>query len=273
VAGGLSNFNSIYIYDTGNGNLIGAYPTGSQNPDLIQFTPLAIGLGRSKTFLVRVSGLSSSAAGTVRIGFLDFTYATSPAPQLSNVPIYGNTLTLPGVVSPSPTAQMSPTPSPSSAASGSPAQSPSTTPATITVQQLPVLSTAVKTQIRLLRDGDLIRANNGPSVWIIRRTTAKISKRWVINLEIFKANNYSFSRVKVVDPLVLGVIPTSYLIRKSGDTKIYELTNVSEFGGTLKRWIRTADDFISMGYDFEAVYLVNEREFNLYSSGPDIYKK
>ncbi|MEK7153445.1 MAG: hypothetical protein AAB834_05840, partial [Patescibacteria group bacterium] len=114
VLGGLSNFSNLFLYNS-TPALLGTYPNLSEKPNLIQFSNVIIGNGKTKTYSVQAS-LSDTAAGNVRVGFSGFTFGTLATPTLSNVPIYGNTMTLPGATptptpSPSPTSTPTPTPS------------------------------------------------------------------------------------------------------------------------------------------------------------------
>jgi len=251
VPNGLQNFSNILIYDATDDSLLGSWPNQSAQPDLMQFSTVTIGNGRIKTYKLRVAGLSSSAHGVVRIGFSDFGFATQIIPALAGVPVYSNPLTL---------LSTSPTPTPTGSVSPIPTMSP-----TPTVSASPVPN--VDAALAALNDGDIVQAPGRPPVFVVKVIGAKRFKRWMISPRVLAAYGIPFSRIKLVDKAVLDRMPTSFLFRRFGDAKVYELWDIVEGSTGSRRWIPTVTDFLGRGFDFDAVYTINDVEYRLYTEG------
>ncbi len=261
VSGGLSNFTDIFIYDTYNGlTLIGRYPNQSANPNLVQFSTVTIGNGMSKTYLVRAS-LASSAAGKVRLGFSGFTFATQAVPTLSGVPIYGNTLTLPGAT---PTPNPSPTPMPTASATPTPSPTNSPTPVSLGFTSLAALG---------LKEGDTISASssNDPDIYIPNDWGYK---RLFLNPIIFSFYGQlgGFARVKNISPTTRDILVTSALFRncETNDPRVYGLEVTGEDIGTL-HWVKISGSQAVQDDSefFKKVFCINNNEFSWYAKGYD----
>ncbi|MDP3731204.1 MAG: hypothetical protein Q8R34_01775, partial [bacterium] len=119
-----------------------------------------------------------------------------------------------------------------------------------------------------INDGDIIRGQGDIAVWIVKTVGEKRFKRWLFGPQIFQAYAHlGFDKVKNVSKETLNRFDTAVLIRKEGDTKVYELTDFVPGVRATRRWIPNADTFLQRGFDFESVYVVNEREFNFYTEG------
>jgi len=251
TTGGLNDFTNIWIYDvTHTPTLLGTYPNQSENPHLIQFPPVTIGNGMSKTYLIRVS-LSPSAAGTVRVGFGGFSFATLEVPTLSGVPIYSNTLTLPGVVA-------TPTPAPSAT------PTPSATPAPSGFISLAALG---------LSEGNTISAagSDDPDIYIVNDWGYK---RLFLNPVIFSFYGHlgGFANVKNITPQTRNLLITSGLFRncETNDPKVYGVEVTGE-DTALLHWVNTSGAQAAQDDPdfFQKVFCINSREFNWYSKGSD----
>lgn len=116
-------------------------------------------------------------------------------------------------------------------------------------------------------DGDLIRADL--DVYIVKLINEKKFKRLILNPEIF--NQYShltWEMIKDVDQSVIDRYSITDLIRVVDDDKIYKLYPNGDIGE--KRWITTADVFLDLGYDWDAVYNINSFERDFYVPGDDL---
>ncbi len=251
VSGGLSNFTDIRVLDTVDYSVLGTYSTQNNSSGLIQFTNVTIGSNRTKTYLLRAS-LAASAAGTVRVGFSGFTFSTQAVPTLAGVPIYGNAVTLPGV-----------TPTPSASVSPSPSASP--TPS-ISVSPTPNPEQAAA-ELASLKDGDIVKANGNSAVFVIKIVGAKRFKRWMIAPTVLGAYGIPLSRIQMVQQTTLDQFPTSFLMRRFGNAKVYELWDIVEGKTGSRRWIPTVADFLGRKFDFDAVFTINDREYSLYTEG------
>jgi hypothetical protein len=270
VSDGLSNFTNMYLYDTYDSSLVGTYPTQSENPNLIQFTNptyVRIGLGQSKTYLVRAS-LASSATGDVRVGFSGFTFSTQALPTLVGVPIYGNVMTLPGTVA-------TPTPSPSPTPTLTPSPTPTPTPSSIPT---PVSLGFTNLADLGLKEGDTISAASlgDPDIYI---ANAFGYRRLFLNPIIFSFYGHlgGFKNVKPINAVVKQKLVTSGLFRNcetnlagQSDQKVYGVEINGEDTGIL-HWINTTGaQAVTDDPDFfKKVFCINTNEFNWYPKGSD----
>ncbi|OGN04522.1 MAG: hypothetical protein A3B99_01050 [Candidatus Yanofskybacteria bacterium RIFCSPHIGHO2_02_FULL_44_12b] len=252
---GLSNFSNIYIYDDTTNALVATYPSQSENSNLVEFNFITIANGFSKTYRVKAS-LSASAAGSVRLGFSGFKYSPTIATQ-SGVPVYGNIMTLPGIV-PTPTPTSTPTPTPSA------------TPLTKSTPALLGFTTLAAVG---LSEGDTVSAVNStdPDIYIVNSWGYK---RLFLNPVIFGFYGHlgGFTKVKTIVSSTRDVLVTSGLFRncETDDPKVYGVEVMGEDSGIL-HWIDTSgDQAVADDPDFfKKVFCVNSDEFNWYSKGSD----
>lgn len=254
ISGGLNNFTNLYVYDvTTTITLIDTYPGFSENPNLLEFPNRTIGNGQSKTYLIRAS-LSSSASGQVRVGFTGFTYPSQTPPNLVNVPIYGNVMTLPGAV-PTPIPTSMPTPTPSTLPAGG------STPNSLGFTSLSVLN---------LNEGDVINSVSAgdPDVYIVNTWGYK---RLFLNPVVFGFYGHlSFSGVKNIALSSRNMLVPSGLFRNCelNDPKVYGLETTGEDSGVL-HWVNTSGEQ-AVADDpefFKKVFCINNNEFNWYAKG------
>ena len=118
-------------------------------------------------------------------------------------------------------------------------------------------------------DGDLIRATNTFDVYIIKLVGAEKFKRLILNPEIFNQYGHlKWENIKEVSQTEIEQYVVSDLVRSAGDEKVYKLYPSGDTGE--KRWIKTADDFLNFGYDWDAIYNINIFERDFYASGEDL---
>ncbi|MHA1220189.1 MAG: right-handed parallel beta-helix repeat-containing protein, partial [Candidatus Heimdallarchaeota archaeon] len=124
----------------------------------------------------------------------------------------------------------------------------------------------------IISDGDLIRTQGDVDVFIVKLIPAgegqetKKFKRLVLNPEIFnKYDHLTWGMIKDVASGVVGEYETTDLVRSVDDDKVYKLYPSGDIGE--KRWIETADDFLDLGYDWDAIYDINNFERDFYISG------
>ncbi len=125
-------------------------------------------------------------------------------------------------------------------------------------------------------DGDLIRAANTLDVYIIKLIpstssgqVAKKFKRLILNPEIFNQYGHlNWENIKEVSPAEQDEYTVSDLVRTTGDEKVYKLYPNGDTGE--KRWIKTADYFLDLGYDWDAIYTINNFERDAYILGSDL---
>lgn len=118
-------------------------------------------------------------------------------------------------------------------------------------------------------NGDLIRAQDTLDVYIVKLIADKKFKRLILNPEIFnKYGHLKWENIKDVEQSVVNQYTISDLVRAVEDEKIYKLYPKGDIGE--KRWIKTADDFLDLGYDWDAVYEINTFERDFYIPGEDL---
>jgi nitrous oxidase accessory protein NosD len=118
-------------------------------------------------------------------------------------------------------------------------------------------------------DGDLIRAEGDMDVYIVKIMGDKKFKRLILNPAIFNQYGHlKWENVKDVSQEIVNQYITSDLIRVVGDDKVYKLYSAGDIGE--KRWIKTADDFLDLAYDWDAIYEINNFERDYYIPGEDL---
>lgn len=127
-----------------------------------------------------------------------------------------------------------------------------------TRKELPNYTTMSSSPI--LHDGDLAREVGDEKVYIIKKRGGKLYKRWLQDASIM--DMYGHLRWEAVKKVAAGELDkylTSNVIRFIGDPRVYRV-----FSDNSKRWITTEQEFLSLGYSFDMVYEVNERESEFY---------
>lgn len=263
----------------------------------LQFQVLGISVGNWQRW-VMLDGVESNKVS----------YSVVNAPAITPTPTPASTLTPTPAQTPCsiPIICPSPAPTPSSSPSVSPSISPTPTPAPVcptgriwsghfdttqnppvpicnpsntpvpTTSPSPTPSPTVIDQNRIyslfeINDGDLIRGQGDIAVWIVKIVGEKRYKRWLFGPQIFNAYGHlGFYRVKNISKETLNKFDTSNLIRKFDDAKVYELTDFVPGVRAVRRWIPTLEVFLQRGFDFDSVYIINQREYDLYPEGPSL---
>ena len=103
-------------------------------------------------------------------------------------------------------------------------------------------------------DNDLIKSSDGTKVYVIVNN----QKKWIATLEESNKNNYKWENVRIVSAMELNAVPdystatiTADLIKLSDNPMVYVIENGK------KRWIKTAEDFNRLGYDWTKIASVN----------------
>ncbi len=118
-------------------------------------------------------------------------------------------------------------------------------------------------------EGALIRARGDIDVYIVKYVGTKKFKRLILSPSVF--NNYGhlkWSDVRDVEQSVVSAFTTSELVRAVGDEKVYKLYPSGDSGQ--KRWIKTAEAFLQMGFDWDAIYEINSFDRDSYVTGSDL---
>ncbi len=112
-------------------------------------------------------------------------------------------------------------------------------------------------------EGALVRAEGDPKVYIIKNSPkiGVVFKRWIQTEKVFGFyKHFTWSDIIEVKPVLLTAFPESFLMRRAGDFRVYEV----DVSGR-KTWLNmTAAEFTASGRSWDAVYEVNEDEFNWY---------
>jgi hypothetical protein len=125
-------------------------------------------------------------------------------------------------------------------------------------------------------DGDLIRAQGGVDVYIVKiigpsssSGQVKQFKRLILNPEIFNQYGHlKWENIKEVTQSEFEQYTVSDLVRAVSDDKVYKLYPNGDTGE--KKWIKAADDFLGFKYDWDAIYNINNFERDFYATGGDL---
>ncbi|OGZ60840.1 MAG: hypothetical protein A2919_02195 [Candidatus Spechtbacteria bacterium RIFCSPLOWO2_01_FULL_43_12] len=108
-----------------------------------------------------------------------------------------------------------------------------------------------------LPEGALVREYGRAEVYIIKNGY----KRWIPAPQIIDMYGHlRWEDIITVPAGTLGDYQISDVIRYANDPRVYRITN----NGTVKTWITSEAEFTSLGYKFDMVYEINEKEFNFY---------
>lgn len=117
-----------------------------------------------------------------------------------------------------------------------------------------------------IKEGTLIRAAGDIDIYIVKYVGLKQFKRLILSPSVF--NNYGHLKwedVLDIDKSTVDSFTTSELVRAVNDTKVYKLFPQGDTGE--KRWIKTSEAFIANGFDWDAVYEINEFDRDSYETG------
>ncbi|MAF20521.1 MAG: hypothetical protein CMI55_02445 [Parcubacteria group bacterium] len=92
--------------------------------------------------------------------------------------------------------------------------------------------------------GDLLQATNCYKVYYLNKN---YQKKWIINQKVFDLYGNKVSDVIKVTSSELAAYPTVNLMRAIGHDKVYLISN------DVKQWIKTAQEFESLGYQWEDI--------------------
>src|SRR3989344_2466850 len=112
-------------------------------------------------------------------------------------------------------------------------------------------------------EGSLISAEDDAKVYIVKRGT-KIGEtfiRWIQTPEVFRFYKHlKWNDIITVKPEFLASFEESFLVRRSGDYKVYEIDRQGR-----KKWLNiTSAEFERNGYKWDAIYEVNQAEWEWY---------
>jgi len=118
-------------------------------------------------------------------------------------------------------------------------------------------------------EGALIRAIGDIDVYIVKYVGAKQFKRLILSPSVFNSYGHlKWGDVRVIDKSIVDSFTTSELVRAVNDTKVYKLYPAGDTGE--KRWVKTAEGFNRMGFDWDAIYEINAVDRNSYVTGANI---
>lgn len=110
----------------------------------------------------------------------------------------------------------------------------------------------------LITDGALIRAIGSADVYIVKYINGKKFKRLILNPKVFNSYGHlHWEDIMDVAPEIINGFTISDLVRATvaGDPRVYKLYPNGDIGE--KHWIKTAEAFTRLGYDWDAVYTIN----------------
>lgn len=111
-------------------------------------------------------------------------------------------------------------------------------------------------------EGSLIRAFGDSRVFIVKGDY----RRHIKDAKIFSFYGHlGFDKVIDVSWQELGLYKESNLIKSEHSPKVYEVEN------STRHWLNmTGDQFMTSGRGWDAIYLINKKEFDFYKNGADI---
>ncbi len=120
-----------------------------------------------------------------------------------------------------------------------------------------------------IAEGALIRAIGDIDVYIVKYMGSKQFKRLILSPSVFNSYQHlKWGDVQDIEKSVVDSFTTSELVRAVNDTKVYKLYPAGDTGE--KRWVKTAEGFNRMGYDWDAIYEINAVDRNSYVTGANI---
>ncbi|OHA48677.1 MAG: hypothetical protein A2806_00935 [Candidatus Terrybacteria bacterium RIFCSPHIGHO2_01_FULL_48_17] len=141
--------------------------------------------------------------------------------------------------------------------------SPSTT---VDVQGTTVLSPSA---LPVIPEGGLIRATGDIDVWIVKYVGSKRFKRLILSPHVFASYGHlRWDDVREVSRSTVDSYITSDLVRADGDTRVFRLFPSGDTGE--RRWVKTADAFNRLGFDWDAIYTINSVDRDAYIDGLSI---
>ncbi|MDP3696712.1 MAG: glycosyl hydrolase [Candidatus Taylorbacteria bacterium] len=142
---------------------------------------------------------------------------------------------------------------------------------------LEILFISSVSHAQIIQDGDLVRADGAIDIYIVKLVPStgsgqavKKFKRLILNPDIFNQYSHlSWNAVKTVDQGIINGFVTANTVRWIKDKKVYLLSPNGDVG--TKHWLNmTPVQFETAGYDWDAVYLINEHEYRSYTLGDPI---
>lgn len=126
----------------------------------------------------------------------------------------------------------------------------------VTEEVFEQVKTPMSTSTDSVPDGSLIRARGDDRVYI---TKGKY-KRWIQSAEIINMYGHlQWEDVIEISTDTLNNYLDSNVVKFAGDKKVYQLSGIG-----IKTWIQTEQEFLNLGYKFDMVYEINERELAFY---------
>ncbi|MEA1936612.1 MAG: hypothetical protein U9N04_00690 [Patescibacteria group bacterium] len=126
--------------------------------------------------------------------------------------------------------------------------------------------------VKTYTDGSLLRASDDEKVYLIEDS----KKRWITTSATFALGGYKWNDIVLVIPkelelykdgedIIVSELRKDGSLVKGAENKIYLIEDGK------KRWITTAEVFISRGYNWNDVSTVFDEELNLHLDGENIY--
>jgi len=118
-----------------------------------------------------------------------------------------------------------------------------------------------ESEINNYQKAKLLKAAGDQKIYYITNSGLK---RHILNEQVFNSYNNKWNDVVSVSGTELNAYPDNNLIKQEGDNKVYKLESGQ------KRWIKTAEAFNRLKYDWNKVAPVNSTEVNVYPTGTEI---
>jgi hypothetical protein len=119
-------------------------------------------------------------------------------------------------------------------------------------------------QTAILHDGDLFRIQGDAKVYVAKISDGKQYKRWFVAPEILGFYDFSPKKIKTIDKAEASKFADSALIRQAGQAPVWLITDATSGSGAKREWIPSPEVFRNSGFDWNAVFTVNNRELSFY---------
>jgi hypothetical protein len=113
---------------------------------------------------------------------------------------------------------------------------------------------------------NVVREADDYKVYVVKNTPSGSYKRWIQTPEVLNCYEHLKNDIWVANPGYTDTKLTTWLVRAENDCKVYEIN-----GDMSKHWLNmTAEQFTGSGRNWDMIYIINDCELNLYTTGSQV---
>ncbi|MDX1535965.1 MAG: fibronectin type III domain-containing protein, partial [Candidatus Spechtbacterales bacterium] len=128
---------------------------------------------------------------------------------------------------------------------------------------------SIEESFTLLPEGSLIRAVGDIDVYIVKYVGTKQFKRLILSPHVFESYGHlRWEDIQDIPQSTVDAFITSNLVRAESDSRVFLLVPNGDTG--TRKWIKSADAFQRLNYDWDAVYIINNQDRDAYGEGEAI---